>query len=66
VIPVGEPTRLFEPFQQLSSPGGCGVDGSGLGLTIVQAIAAAHDATLVAEPRIGGGLVIDVAFAALD
>ena len=41
-------------------------DGVGLGLAIVQAIADAHDATVTAEARPGGGLGIDVAFPALD
>jgi hypothetical protein len=36
--------------------------GVGLGLAIVQAIANAHDATLTAQARTGGGLRIDVAF----
>ena len=41
-------------------------DGVGLGLTIVQAIAKAHDATVTAQAPTGGGLRIDVAFPALD
>ena len=41
-------------------------DGVGLGLAIVQAIADAHDATVTAQARPGGGLGIDVAFPALD
>ena len=41
-------------------------DGVGLGLAIVQAIADAHDATVTAEARPGGGLGIDVALRALD
>ncbi len=62
VIPTGEVTRLFEPFQRLRSHTVPSADGAGLGLAIVQAIAAAHDATVTAQARTGGGLEIDVAF----
>jgi signal transduction histidine kinase len=62
VIPTGELTRLFQPFQQLGSHAGPARDGVGLGLAIVQAIADAHDAALSARAPTGGGLVIDVAF----
>jgi signal transduction histidine kinase len=62
LIPTGELERLFQPFQQLPHSG----DGAGLGLTIVQAIADAHEATVSARARSGGGLEIDVAFPALD
>jgi signal transduction histidine kinase len=61
VIPRGELARLFQPFHRLSS-----ADGAGLGLAIVRAIADAHDATVTARARPGGGLGIDVAFPALD
>jgi signal transduction histidine kinase len=66
VIPEGDLTRLFEPFQQLGSHSGSTAQGVGLGLAIVQAIADAHDATVTARPRRGGGLAIAVAFTALD
>ena len=65
-IPAGELTRLFQPFQRLSAHPRAPADGVGLGLAIVQAIANAHDATLTARSRTGGGLRIDVAFPALD
>ena len=45
-----------------SLPTGRAADGVGLGLAIVQAIADAHDATIHAEPRTGGGLRIDIGF----
>ena len=64
VIPTGELTRLFQPFQRLSSHAGPSADGVGLGLAIVQAIANAHDATLTAQARTGGGLRIDIDFPA--
>ena len=66
VIPAGELTRLFQPFQRLGSHAGAAADGVGLGLAIVQAIASAHHATVTARARTGGGLGIDVAFPALD
>jgi signal transduction histidine kinase len=64
VIPTGELTRLFQPFQRLSSHAGSPADGAGLGLAIVQAIANAHDATLTAQAPTGGGLRIDIDFPA--
>jgi signal transduction histidine kinase len=66
VIPTGELARLFQPFQRLGCQEGPSGDGVGLGLAIVQAIANAHDATVSASARAGGGLRIDVAFPALD
>lgn len=66
VIPASELTRLFQPFQRLTSKTAPAADGFGLGLAIVQAIANAHDATLNAQARIGGGLEIHVAFPTLD
>jgi signal transduction histidine kinase len=62
VIPTGELTRLFQPFQRLSSQPSPAADGAGLGLAIVQAIANAHDATITAQARTGGGLRIDIDF----
>jgi signal transduction histidine kinase len=74
VIPTGELTRLFEPFHRHRShhapaagevTGGVGGGGgAGLGLAIVQAIANAHDATVNAQARTGGGLRIEIGFPA--
>jgi signal transduction histidine kinase len=62
-IRAAEVERLFEPFQRLhgrTSPNG---DGHfGLGLSIVRAIAHAHDATLTAHPPPEGGLDVRVRF----
>lgn len=63
VIPRYEIAGLFEPFrrygaERLSTP------GAGLGLSIVQAIARAHDGDVGAEPRAGGGLSVTVSFPA--
>jgi signal transduction histidine kinase len=66
LIPAGDFQRLFQPFQRLRSHAGRSADGVGLGLAIVHAIADAHDATVTARARTGGGLRIDVAFPALD
>lgn len=61
LIPASELQRLFQPFQRLNSNPS---DGVGLGLTIVQAIADAHDAKITARAQPSGGLQIDVAFTA--
>jgi signal transduction histidine kinase len=61
VIPPAEADRLFQPFQRLG-PRPARLDGHGLGLSIVRAIATAHAATITAQPRPGGGLAIDVTF----
>lgn len=66
VIPTGELTRLFQPFERFGSRAGPAADGVGLGLAIVQSIADAHDATVSAHARSGGGLGVDVAFPAVD
>jgi signal transduction histidine kinase len=54
-IPAEQIPTLFEPFaranQRLNSS-----DGVGLGLSIASAIARAHNATITARPRPGGGL----------
>jgi signal transduction histidine kinase len=62
VIPAAEVDRLFQPFQRLGPRPARRDGGHGLGLSIVRAIAAAHGATITAEPRPGGGLAIEVAF----
>ena len=61
VVPAAAIGQLFRPFQRLSAHSGRG-DGFGLGLSIVEAIATAHHASLTAQPRPSGGLQIDVAF----
>ena len=55
--------RLFEPFQRIGHR--TSADGHpGLGLSIVSAIASAHDAAVVAVPSPSGGLVVSVSFPA--
>jgi signal transduction histidine kinase len=64
VIAPAEVERLFQPFQRLGTERTGHAGGSGLGLSIVRAIAQAHDATLTARPRLHGGLQISVGFPA--
>jgi signal transduction histidine kinase len=66
VVPPGEVARLFEPFQQLDRQRARLSTGHGLGLAIVAAIAAAHNATVDASPGTEGGLDITVGFARGD
>ncbi len=63
-IPPADLDRLFQPFQRLAGQRVGPVDGHGLGLAIVQAIADAHGASLVARSRPQGGLEVEVTFKA--
>jgi signal transduction histidine kinase len=54
--------RLLQPFQRLEGQRGNHRDGLGLGLSIVSAIAAAHDAPLSVRARPCGGLAIELTF----
>jgi signal transduction histidine kinase len=60
VIAPEDVRRLAEPFERLGrdSDG----PGAGLGLSIVRAVADAHDAAVRLEPRAGGGLEASVTF----
>lgn len=62
VVPAGEIERLLRPFQRLSTGRASQHDGHGLGLSIIAAIAHAHDARLDLHPAPGGGLDIEVTF----
>ncbi|MDR3036645.1 MAG: HAMP domain-containing histidine kinase [Kitasatospora sp.] len=64
VIAPAQLGRLFEPFQRLGADR-TGDDGLGLGLSIVRAIADAHQATLRARALPAGGLDIQIRFPAL-
>ena len=61
-IPPEEIPRLLQPFQRLHGTRTTHASGNGLGLAIVDAIAAAHRATLTAQPRPDGGLTVEVTF----
>ena len=62
VIPPAEITRLFRPFERLATPRASNGNEHGLGLSIVAAIADAHDATIAAHARPEGGLHIRISF----
>jgi signal transduction histidine kinase len=64
IIPSDQVIRLLQPFQRLGQERVGGNSGHGLGLAVVSAIAAAHGARLSVRPRPGGGLNIEVSFAA--
>ena len=66
VIPEEHVNQLFEPFhQRVSGRDRPSADhGLGLGLSIVKAIAATHDAPLTARPQPGGGLTVEIRFPA--
>jgi len=60
-IPPAELERLFQPFQRLDAAR-TSTNGFGLGLSIVRAIAEAHDATLTSDAPAEGGLRVQVGF----
>ncbi|MGZ4171322.1 MAG: sensor histidine kinase [Solirubrobacteraceae bacterium] len=63
VVRQDETERMFEPFQRLGGGRAARADGHhGLGLSIVRAIATAHDATVVATAQPDGGLAVTVSF----
>jgi signal transduction histidine kinase len=59
VISAYEVPTLFEPFRRLTDRVGS-ARGSGLGLSIVRAVAQAHRGDVIATPRAGGGLVVRI------
>jgi signal transduction histidine kinase len=63
-IPAAELERIFEPFQRLDAARTADGQGLGLGLSIVKAIADAHNAVITTESPPDGGLRIQVAFPA--
>ncbi|MFI0790160.1 sensor histidine kinase [Streptomyces lydicus] len=60
VVPAYEVENLFEPFRRLRTERTGSDKGVGLGLSIVRSVVRAHDGTITAEPREGGGLVMRV------
>jgi signal transduction histidine kinase len=65
-VPSNQLARLFQPFERLESKPRSFHDGVGLGLAIVAAIAAAHNALVSAQARLHGGLEVDIGFPALN
>jgi signal transduction histidine kinase len=65
VVRADETDALFEPFQRLGGRAAAADGHHGLGLSIVRAIALAHDAAIDATPQAAGGLAITVRFARL-
>jgi signal transduction histidine kinase len=61
-VPADQIDRLLQPFQRLKPDRTGDPVGHGLGLSIVRAIATAHDATIQIRPNDGGGLHVAVAF----
>ena len=62
VVSADEIPRLFQPFQRLNGTRTQHKDGHGLGLSIVQAIATAHNATITTRAQPNGGLAIEITF----
>jgi signal transduction histidine kinase len=62
VIAPAELERLQRPFQRLGAERINQGDGHGLGLSIVQAISRAHQATLSIQAQSDGGLHVEVSF----
>jgi signal transduction histidine kinase len=63
-IPASELERIFLPFQRLDPARTSNGHGLGLGLSIVQAIADAHEATVTTSAPADGGLRIEISFPA--
>ncbi|MBG0813380.1 PAS domain S-box protein [Planomonospora sp. ID82291] len=59
-IPAEEYGQLFSRFFRASTAQDAGIKGTGLGLAIARAIVEAHDGTLTAAARAGGGTVFTV------
>jgi signal transduction histidine kinase len=62
VVPTGEIERLLQPFQRLARDRSGHHEGFGLGLSIVAAIATAHEAALDIHPGEDGGLRVEMRF----
>ncbi|AZS71917.1 two-component sensor histidine kinase [Streptomyces lydicus] len=60
VVPAYEVENLFEPFRRLRTERTGSDKGVGLGLSIVRSVVRAHDGTITAQPREGGGMVMRV------
>jgi len=63
-VPPSDVDRLFEPFQRLQPERTARADGWGLGLSIVRAVATAHDGSVRARAMPDGGLEVVARFPA--
>jgi len=61
VLDADQVSQLTQPFRRLGADRTGSDHGSGLGLSIVEAIATAHGGTLDLGPRPGGGLRVSIA-----
>src|SRR5215470_5811775 len=61
-VPPEQVGELFRPFRRLAPDRTGSVRGSGVGLSIVHAVASAHGATITAVAAPGGGLSVSVRF----
>jgi signal transduction histidine kinase len=59
-IPAGDLDRIFERFARVDSGRNRRDGGFGLGLAIVQAIAAAHNGTVRVRSAVGHGSVFEI------
>ena len=64
-VPALEVPALFEPFRRLGTDRIGHTGGVGLGLSIVRSIATAHQGTIDARTRPGGGLTIAIGLPAM-
>jgi signal transduction histidine kinase len=64
-VPAYEVESLFQPFRRLGTDRAGPDRGFGLGLSIVRAIASAHEGQARAEPHAGGGLAVTVTLPAV-
>jgi signal transduction histidine kinase len=64
-VPADQVSALFEPFRRLDDRRGHPA-GAGLGLAIVQSVAAAHGGRATARSRPGGGLIVTVTLPTYD
>jgi signal transduction histidine kinase len=60
IIPATDIDQLFQPFKRLGTARIRHDGGLGLGLSIVQAITTAHNATLTAKPQPDGGMHVTI------
>ena len=59
-VPAEMVPILFEPFRRLGADRVRGRGGVGLGLAIVRSVVIAHEGTIQARPRAGGGLELEI------